>query len=221
MCGLPIHTRRPTVRPAEGVGVGQGVVAPHLVVPRMEPSGRFPLGRDVKRPLEPSKRVGSCQAHANLPLLGSFGRTPNQGPFPPPALPGFRGTMSPSDACRTRPSLGPLATSSASATGLPCCQFPPAYVLRPLPRRAGRRSSVGASHRPQRPSSMERRLGARIRPFEACSGFTRVAARTLADPPKRAGVPGASMARSPSPSPGSLPRCTDTSWGRTCTGCVN
>jgi hypothetical protein len=29
----------------------------------------------------------------------------------------------------------------------------------------------------------ERRLGARIQPFEACSGFTRVAARTLARPP--------------------------------------
>ena len=36
----------------------------------------------------------------------------------------------------------------------------------------------------RRPSSNERRLGARIQPFEACSGFTRVAARTLADPPK-------------------------------------
>jgi len=29
----------------------------------------------------------------------------------------------------------------------------------------------------------ERRLGARIQLFEACSGFTRVAARTLAGPP--------------------------------------
>jgi len=55
----------------------------------------------------------------------------------------------------------------ASTTGLPCCQSPRAYVLRPLPRRAGRPSSVGASSRPQRPSSMERGLGARMRPFEA------------------------------------------------------
>jgi hypothetical protein len=57
------------------------------------------------------------------------------------------------------------------------------YVLRPLPRRAGRPSHVGASGHPRRPSSSLRRLGARIIPFEACSGFTRVAARTLADPP--------------------------------------
>ena len=31
---------------------------------------------------------------------------------------------------------------------------------------------------------ISRRLGARIDTFEACSGFTRVAARTLADPPE-------------------------------------
>jgi hypothetical protein len=69
------------------------------------------------------------------------------------------------------------------ATGLPCCQSPRAYVLRPLPRRAERSPCVGRSDRPRRPSSIERRLGARIQPFGACSGFTRVAARTLADPP--------------------------------------
>ena len=127
---------------------------------------------------------GSCQAHANPPLLGSSKRTPNQGSFPPPALPGFIGTMGPSDACRARPPKEPLPGRPGSATGLPCCQSPRAYVLRPLPRRAGRPSHVGGSGRPRRPSSIERRLGARIQPFEACSGFTRVAARTLADPPK-------------------------------------
>jgi hypothetical protein len=37
------------------------------------------------------------------PCLGPSGRTPNQGPFPPPVLPGFNGTASPSDACRARP----------------------------------------------------------------------------------------------------------------------
>ena len=59
-------------------------------------------------------------------------------------------------------------------------------MLRPLPRRAGRPSlpPVGSSGHPHGPSSNERRLGARIQPFEACSGFTRVAARTLANPPK-------------------------------------
>ena len=207
----------PAVRPAERVGMRQDVVAPHLVVQAVKPSGWGLLGGHVERPLEPPNRLGSGEAHANLPILGSSGRTPNQGP----SLHRLSGTMSPSDACRARPSAGPLAVDPASATGLPCCQSPRAYVLCPLPRRAGRPSCVGVSGRPQRPSSMEKGLGARSRPFEACSGFTRVTARTLAAPPERADAPGASTARSPSPPPRSLPRCTDTSWGRTCTGCVN
>jgi hypothetical protein len=60
-------------------------------------------------------------------------------------------------------------------------------------------------------SSMERGLGARIRSFEDCSGFTRVTAHRLADPPERAGAPEASTARSPLPPPGLPLRCTDTS----------
>jgi hypothetical protein len=82
------------------------------------------------------------------------------------------------------PLTGPVPGRPGRATGLPCCQSPRAYVLRPLPRRAERSSRVGVSDRPRRPSSNERRLGARIQSFGACSGFTRVAARTLADPPK-------------------------------------
>src|SRR5262249_53270019 len=72
-----------------------------------------------------------------------------------------------------------------SPTGLPCCESLRVYVLRPLPRRAGRPSRVGESGRPRRPSSYLRRLGARIDTFGACSGFTRVAARTLARPTDR------------------------------------
>src|SRR5713226_2633472 len=80
--------------------------------------------------------------------------------------------------------MEPLPGRPDSPTGLPCRESPRVYVPRPLPRRAGRPSHVGRSGRPRRPSSNERRLGARVQPFEACSSFTRVAARTLADPPK-------------------------------------
>jgi len=92
--------------------------------------------------------------------------------------------MGPSDSCSTRLPRRRCQVALAGRTGLPCCQSSRPYVLRPLPRRAGRPSRVGGSGRPRRPSSHERRLGARITPFEACSGFTRVAARTLADPPE-------------------------------------
>src|SRR5262249_23982761 len=79
----------------------------------------------------------------------------------------------------------PVPRRRGSPTGLPCCESLRVYVLRPLPRRAGRPSRVGESGRPRRPSSYLRRLGARIDTFGACSGFTRVAARTLARPTDR------------------------------------
>ena len=158
---------------------------PHPALGRVSRQGMrtLLLGLHVQRPLERPDLVGSCQAHANPPLLGSFEHTPNQGSFPPPALPGFLGNMSPSDACRARLPMEPLPGRPDSPTGLPCCESPRVHVLRPLPRRAGGFSRVGGSRHPRRPSSADRRLGARIQPFGACSGFTRVAARTLAGPP--------------------------------------
>jgi len=80
--------------------------------------------------------------------------------------------------------MEPLPGRPDRSTDLPCCQSPPVYVPCPLPRRAGRPSRVSVSSRPRRPSSHERRLGTRIHPVEACSGFTRVTARTLAGPPR-------------------------------------
>ena len=182
--GFPVHTWRSAIRPAERKRVSEDVFAPHLVIQEMKPPRRLLLGLHVQRSLERPDSFGSCQAHANPPLLSSFKRTSNQGSFPPPALPGFCSTVSPSDTCRARFPMEPLPGVPGSPTGLPCCESPRVYVPRPLPRRAGRPSHVGRSGRPRRPSSIERRLGARIQSFEACSGFTHVAARTLAGPPE-------------------------------------
>jgi hypothetical protein len=104
-------------------------------------------------------------------------------PFPPLALSSFLGTMGTSDACRADPLKGRAPGRPGHATGLPCCQSPRAYVLRPLPRRAERSSRVGVSDRPQRPSSNERRLGARIQAFGACSE-----ASLVVKPPSRAAL---------------------------------
>jgi hypothetical protein len=122
----------------------------------------IPLGRHVQRPLEPPEFRGGCQAHADPPL-GSSKRTPNQGPFPPLALPSFLGTMGPSDACLARPPKRPVPGRPGRATGLPCCQSPRAYVLRPLPRRAERSSCIGRSDRPRWPSSNADLLTCRVR----------------------------------------------------------
>src|SRR5438094_976127 len=185
--GLPVHAGRAAVRTAPGIRVSEDVFTPHFVIQAVEPPRRLLLGLHVQRPLEPPNLFRSCQAHANLLVSARSSAPPNQGSFPPLALPRFIGRMSPSDVCRTRFPMEPLSGDPDRPTDLPCCKSPRAYVLRPLPRRAGPLSHVGGLSRPRRPSSMEMRLGARIIAFEACSGFTRVAARTLAGPPK-AGV---------------------------------
>src|SRR5262249_14690562 len=81
--------------------------------------------------------------------------------------------------------MEPLPVARAARQASRVCESLRMCVLRPLPRRVGRPSHVGESGRPRRPSSYLRRLGARIDTFGACSGFTRVAARTLARPTDR------------------------------------
>ena len=65
----------------------------------------------------------------------------------------------------------------------------PTDVPCPLPRRiAWVRVSIASPH--VRPSPNDRRVGIRIRTFEACSGFTFVTARRIAQRPKAAFVAG-------------------------------
>ena len=59
----------------------------------------------------------------------------------------------------------------------------PSDVLCPLPRRI-ERVRVSIASPLTRPSPNGRRVGIRIVTFEACSGFTRVTARRIAQPPK-------------------------------------
>ncbi|SRR6266571_4754490 len=106
------------------------------------------------------------------------------------------------DALRTRaPSLHRhyVARRPARAPGQisPRCDLVLACVLRRIPRRVRPPESVVLGGR-RWPSPLSGRLGTPIKPFGACSGFTRVAARTLADPPPSwANVPEASAHRSP------------------------
>src|SRR6516225_4399687 len=59
----------------------------------------------------------------------------------------------------------------------------PSDVLCPLPRRI-ERARVSITSPLVQPSPNGRRVGIRIVTFEACSGFTRVTARRIAQPPK-------------------------------------
>ena len=135
----PVHARRPTVRTAESVRVFEDVRPPHLVVQEVEPELRLTLGLDVQLPLKRPDLFWSCQAHGQSPLLGSVRSTQNQGPFPPPALPGFHGTLGPSDAHRRpSPTERLRVNNSLPSVGLPCCDALCLYVPPPLPRRVTR-----------------------------------------------------------------------------------
>jgi hypothetical protein len=181
--GFSVHARRAPVCTATRVGVGEDVFPPHLVIQTVKPPRRLLLGFHVESArwsvrifsgvtrLTPISCSRLVQAHSEPGLLSS---------------PGITRVPRSNEPLRRRSSPAPdgvVAKCLDSPTGLPCCESLRVCVLRPLPRRAGRPSRVGKSGRPRRPSSYVRRLSARIDSFGACSGFTRVAARTLAGPP--------------------------------------
>ena len=109
----------------------------------------------------------------------------NQGPFPPPALPGFCGTMGLSDtpdgpAWPSRVAGWRSRTSTAGASRV-------AAGLRVHTcRRHYPDGAAGCFARPvqrRRPSPFLRRVGLRVTRFGACSAFTHVAACMLAESP--------------------------------------
>ena len=69
--------------------------------------------------------------------------------------------------------------------GFPCCHpLPLPYVPAPIPRRKRIGARVALFPIRQRPSPDYRRVGFRITSFEACSTFTHVPARMVAEPPQ-------------------------------------
>jgi len=108
--GLAVHPRGAVVGAAAQVGELQDVPPVHLVVVGVEPILRRSLRFGMQRRLEFLNLRWSCEAHANLPALVPLGTLVlNSGPFPPPELPGFRGTTSLSAT-----PLGPACPSRAS-----------------------------------------------------------------------------------------------------------
>ena len=110
----------------------------------------------------------------------------NQGSVPPPALPGFIGTMSPSVTlqCPACPSRASGWTSrSSTSQGFPCCVcIPDVHAVANTPAeqlgtRVARTPSHGSLPR------IDRQVGLRITLFGDCSAFTRVTACTFAKSP--------------------------------------
>src|SRR3954470_21723511 len=95
--------------------------------------------------------------------------------------------------------------------GLPRYPHHPSGVPCPLPRRIGRvRASIASPS--VRPSPFCRRVSIRISTFEACSGFTRVTDRRVAQPPKAAFVTRLRSGQLPDQTARQLPELSTIPW---------
>ena len=177
------------------------------------PCGRFRLRLDVELPPKAPELLGCCQDHRQSPLLAiiksapevralcSAGITRPHSSYGPVRRP--RGP-SPKVTSRARPSSPPglprlpvslfqraVPTTPADQDGCTCRLLPP----------------------PARPSPDHRRVGIRDFTFKACSGFTRITARWIAQPPKTAFVTGLRSIRLPGQTACQLSDQTDNCLG--------
>ena len=177
------------------------------------PCGRFRLRLDVELPPMAPELLGCCQDHRQSPLLAiiksapevralcSAGITRPHSSYGPVRRP--RGP-SPKVTSRARPSSPP---------GLP--RLPVSLFQRAVPTTPADQDGCTCRllPRPARPSPDHRRVGIRDFTFEACSGFTRITARWIAQPPKAAFVTGLRSIRLPGQTACQLPDQTDNCLG--------
>src|SRR5246500_3509913 len=96
-------------------------------------------------------------------------------------------------------------------TGLPRLPEPP--FRRAVPTTPADRAGAHVDTSPlMQPSPYTRRVGIRISTFEACSGFTRVTARRIAQPPKAAFVTRLRSSRLPDQTARQLPEQSTIPW---------
>ena len=119
--------------------------------------------------------------------------------------------MTLSDSRRHRRPDGALRPLPSCRTGLPRYPHHPSDVPCPLPRRI-ERVHLSIASPSTRPSPKFRRVGIRIFTFEACSGFTRVTARRIAQPPKAAFVTRLRPGQLPDRTARQLPDQSTTIW---------
>src|SRR5215510_13879664 len=187
---LPVHTGCPRINAGEPISMDQDVLATDLVVEQIEAEGGLRLRLTVELSLKVPDLIRRCQAHHQSPSPHHLRkRTRSRGPllhrrYPASTLLLPRPTPAVTTACcdaeaATLVHDGSPPVTANSPSNVPC----------PLPRRiAWVRVSITSPR--VRPSPNDRRVGIRIRTFEACSGFTSVTAHRIAQRPKAAFVAG-------------------------------
>ena len=133
------------------------------------------------------------------------------GSFPMPALPGFIGRMTLSDSRQCRRLKATLRPLPSPLMGLPRLPEPP--FRRAVPTTPADRTGARVDCFPAHAAFPKwRRVGIRIVTFEACSGFTRVTARQIAQPPKGDLCHEAPACRLPGRAARQLPDQSTTLW---------
>src|ERR1700680_2998800 len=133
------------------------------------------------------------------------------GSFPQPALPGFNGHTTPSDSRHGRRLSRRRGRYPRPWRVSPDYPNHLSNVPCPLPRRI-ERVRVSIASPLTRPSPNGRRVCIRIVTFEACSGFTHVTARRIAQPPKATFVTRLQPFRLPGRAARQLPDQSTTLW---------
>src|SRR3954467_5240746 len=212
-CGLPASGFPTGFSPRHTAGTEFGVCC--------RSSGRWqtrpaaPIGVHLRRRLKPLQKRPDAQGCSRL-IANHRSSAPSkahqkQGPFPPPALPGLHGRTAPSASRPTRRLCG-VGVASPSRDGSPPMTritFPTCRA--PYPG-GSRRVHVSIASPLTRPSPFPRRVGIRIFTFEAFSGFTRVTARWIAQPPKAAFVTRLQPSQLPDQTARQLPDQSTTLW---------
>ena len=172
-CDGPTHRRGQNVRPI------------NLVVEPVEAEGGLRLRLAIELPLKAADRIRSCKAHRQSPRpspsaastsevrgLCSAGVTRPQRSYAPVRLP--LEAAIPKMALRLAPRPKRVSPDDPSLSS---------DAPRPLPRRI-EPVHLSMTSRPVLPAPSLWRVGIRIKTFEACSGFTHVTARKIAQLPK-------------------------------------
>ena len=183
---LAVHPRRPRIGAAATIGFLQDVLTTDLVPEAVEAESRFSLSFRLQRGLERLNRTsGVGRLVVNHRAVGSFPRLVQV------RAPSLHRRYPASAVLRTHP---PSAVAGADPRGLAvemkmplhltsadfpccallmsraCCHHYPGGIVGCVSRSLRRR---------RRPSPLLWRVGSHINCFEACSVFTRVAARTV------------------------------------------
>src|SRR4051795_11728180 len=188
-CGLPASGFPTGFSPRHTAGTEFGVCCRSSGRGQTRPAA--PIGVHLRRRVKLLQKRPDTQGCSRL-VANHRSSAPSkahqkQGPFPPPALPGLNGRTALSDSRPTRRLCGVGAASPSRDGSPPMTRITLPACRAPYPG-GSRRVHVSIASPLTRPSPFPRRVGIRIFTFEACSGFTRVTARWMAQPPKAAFV---------------------------------